>query len=299
MASFKLIRPKDVVENTGGMLLPSQINRLNAAGTAAFSSSGWTTGLTTERNQDYAASTGLQVPAGYYKIIPSYAAVSTSYVCYGINSNCLNGYNYCGIPMSATSGDYTYAAFPKSKLIRIRIYEDLLGSVNFEYFYIKYGSTKLYSKTWKDISGNWTGSTYIDLNKSYTNDYFLINCGGMNSARRIYYSDNVVSPGAWSYLGAYNNLNIQPGINAVKKTWIQSGVTRQISDSSLTANTTMNFIEYLYRLKDISIGVGYSSTPPSSYASSSSYATAWSYDSKCNYSCSCDCDYCPADYTTT
>lgn len=293
MASYPVIRPLDLMRTVNGMLLPNQINMLESNTV----SSGWTSALTTTYYY-----LGSYLPSGWNKPIPAKAAsASTSVfnVCYGINPRCLSGglYSNSCIPMSADSGSYTYAAIPYYKSVEIRVYEDLTGSANFEYLYFRYNGTDYTGLTWSSISGSWTGQLGMNLQSisAYTEHEFVIHCGGMNTSRRIHYSDNVVSPGAWTYIGKYSSLDIQPGINVANKSWIVSGVTRQYpfeGDPGYKTGYTMNFVEYFHRLRSVAIAVGYSSTPSSSNASSSTYAPTYSYSSVCSrYSCTCDCDY--------
>lgn len=295
MASYPVIRPIDLVKYAGGMLLPNQINRLNSSSTTGYAS-GWTTGLTSEH---YIF--GSYVPVGWNKPIPSYAAYDMGKVCYGLNSLALNGATYSCIPMSADSGNYTYATIPYYKYVQIKVYEDIGGSCNFEYFYFRYNGTDKVGKTWSSISGSWTGTLGMNFNavSGLTNYGFCIHCGGMNTSRRVHYSDNVISPGTWIYVGKYSGLDIYPGDNVGAKTFIYSGVTRYNEFYGTYANYGMNFAEYFHRVKSIAIAIGYSSTPSKSNASSGTYDPTWNYSSNCTrYSCTCNCNYqACVDYT--
>lgn len=287
MASYPVIRARDVLSYTGGMLLPIQVYQLNRY---TLVNSGWTTGYIGFEP----APLGMLIVSGASRVIPSYMASSLAYPCWGINPKCVSASTYYAMPMSADVGSYTYAAFPYQKLIDLTIYEDLTGSVNFEYFYIQdYKTTKtttIDSYTWSSISGSWNGRLWCELLTGYTGTLNL-KFGGMNSKRRIYYSDNVVSPGTWSYLGAYNGVNGRPGIEFCKKTAIASGVTYAPDPYQASYSTrAMNTIEYLYRLRQIVIGVGYSSTPGKA-AASASYQENWHYTSVCSRdTCGCDCN---------
>lgn len=295
MASYPVVRPLDLIKYAGGMLLPNQINRLNSSSTTGYTS-GWTTGLTTEWYQ-----LGLYLPVGWNKPIPSYAAYNVSTVCYGLNSLALNGATYTCIPMSADSGYYTYATIPYRKDIQIKVYEDLTGSCNFEYLYFRYNGTDKVGKTWSSISGSWTGTLGMryDAVSGLTEKGFCIHCGGMNTSRRMHYSDNVISPGNWIYVGKYSGADIYPGDNVGAKTFVYSGVTRYNEFYGTYANYAMSFAEYFHKVKSIAIGVGYSNTPSNSYASSGAYTPSWSYMSTCTRnSCTCNCDYqACVDYT--
>ena len=289
-ASGRVVTIKDVVEQTGGMILPNQINKMNTSGTTGFSTSGWTTGLTVETLPINTYSYSYW-PSGYFKVIPAYAVTSYRYLLEGLFSGGLSTYSYQNVAWSAQVGSQVYSVFPYKKNSRLRVYEDLTGSVNFEYFYLRYNGSNRASKTWSSISKSWTGMLETNLYKTDTQYSLSMYFGGMNSSRRIYYSDNIVSPGAWIYIGAYTYVNASPGIDFAAKTFISSGVTRCFSGYGVTYNDLMNCSEYLYRLHDISIGVGYSSAPSTTYASRGTTVPTWSYKNVCIYSCSCDCDY--------
>ena len=290
MASYPVIRPIDLLMNAAGMLLPNQVNAL----TGNTTSSGWTSSLTTS---PWLALYG-DLPTGWQKPIAVRSASGVTRPCFGINTRCLSGgaYSYACIPLSADSGTYTYSALPYQKEYYIKIYEEIGGSCNFEYFYFRYKGTNIIGKTWSSISNSWTGTITMNLNSisANTDGVFVIHCGGMNTARRVHYSDNVVSPGAWTYIGKYSSLDIQPGINVAYKSYIASGVTRQFPPGSDSIKTGyyMNFAEYAYRLTNVAIGIGFASSPSASNAASSSYYPTFYYMQTCSrYSCSCDCDF--------
>lgn len=290
MASYPVIRPVDLLFKAPGMLLPNQVNALSGNPTT----SGWTNSLSTS---DWLATYG-KLPAGWEKPIVVRSVSGLTRPCFGINPMCLSGgaYSYACIPLSADSGTYTYSALPRQKEYRLTVYEDIGGSCNFEYFYFRYKGTDIIGKTWSSIDKSWTGLITMNLNNisANTEGAFTIHCGGMNTARRVHYSDNVVSPGAWTYVGKYSGLDIQPGINAAYKSFIASGVTRQQyrGSSSIIYNQWMNFTEYAYRLTNVAIGVGYSSAPAVGNAASAGYYPIFYYMSTCSrYSCTCNCDY--------
>ena len=295
MASYPVIRPIDLMKYAGGMLLPNQINRLNTSSTTGFAS-GWTTGLTVEYYM-----LGGYIPVGWNKPIPSWAAYNVSHVCYGLNNLALNGSTYQCIPMSADSGNYTYSTIPYYKSIQVKVYEDLTGSCNFEYFYFRYNGTDKAGQTWSSISGSWTGAVGMSFENvsGLTNYGFCIHCGGMNTSRRMHYSDNVISPGTWIYVGKYSGADIYPGDNVGAQTFVYSGVTRYNELYGRYSNYAMSFAEYFHKVRSIAIGIGYSNTPSTSYASSGTYTPSWNYKSTCTRnSCTCNCDYQPClDYT--
>lgn len=299
MASYPVIRPVDLIFKAPGMLLPNQVNAL----TGNTTSSGWSSTLSLSL---WLATYGY-LPAGWEKPVAVRSASGLTKPCFGINTMCMCGgtYSFACMPLSADSGSYTYSALPYMKAYEIKIYEDIGGSCNFEYFYFRHNGTDIKGLTWSSISGSWTG--LLEMNfagmSAYTEDAFVIHCGGMNTSRRVHYSDNVVSPGAWTYVGKYSGLDIMPGVNVAYKSFIASGVTRQYpyaGSSGTKANQWMNFAEYAYRLNSVAIAVGYSSTPSSSNAASRTYYPTYYYRSVCSkYSCNCNCDYQECiDYTT-
>lgn len=285
MASYPVITARDVLHYTGGMLLPIQVYKLNSN---TVVNSGWTTGYIGFEP----APLGMFIVSGASRVIPSHMASSLSYPCWGINPKCVSASTYYAMPMSADSGNYTYAAFPFEKVISLIIYEDIGGGANFDYFYIQdykpSTTTTIDSKTWSKIHNSWNGSLLCDLLTGYTGNLNL-KFGGMNAKRRIYYSDNVVSPGTWTYIGAYNGVNSRPGIEFCAKTAISNGVTYAPDPYEASYSTrAMNTIEYLYRLRQIVIGVGFSSTPGKT-AASASYKETWYYKGVCSSdTCSCD-----------
>lgn len=293
-ASGRVVTIQDVVEQTGGMILPNQINGMDTSGSGGFTTSGWSTGLTLEYTGVYPYSV-YYYPKGYFKVIPAYAITYYNGLLSGLFSGGLPTYSYQNVAWSAKVGTQVYSVFPNRKFIRLRVYEEIGGTANFEYFYLMDGTTTtLASKTWSGINGSWTGTLETTLNKLYTSNVLYMKFGGMNTTRRIHYSDNVISPGAWIYLGQYNGVNSSPGNGFASKTWIYSGVTRlkygngSFDDS--TALFSMNTMEYIYRLNDISVGVAYSSSPTASLAASGSYKPSWTYPNVCDYSYSCSCD---------
>lgn len=292
--SGRVVTVQDIVEQTGGMILPSQVNNINTSAPVNIIS-GWSTSLTLENVGMW------YYPKGYFRVIPARAMSQPNYLLSGLFSGGLATSSYQNVTWSAKVGSYVYSVFPNSKTIRLRIFEDYgPGAVQFEYFYLEYNGTRFFSKTWSKIKGSWVGELSVPLNKTYTKHPLTMTFGGMNIKRDIYYSDNILSPGSWTHLGKYNGVNsASPGNGFANRIWVYSGVTRQIygigSFSEETARYSMNCIEYLYRLKDISIGIAYSSNPSSSNASDGTYKTTWSYPRMCSYSCSCDCDICSRD----
>ena len=288
-ASGRVVTIKDVVEQTGGMILPNQINKMNSTGTTGFTSSAWTTGLSIEEYSQNTYSYSYW-PSGYFKVVPAYAVTYYRALLEGLFSGGLSTYSYQNVAWSAKVGTQVYSVFPYKKYIRLRVYENVTGGANFEYFYLKYNGSIRASQTWSKITDSWTGTLETTLNKTDTKYALLANFGGMNTSRRLYYSDNVVSPGTWVYIGQYNYVSAQPGIDFAVKTYVSSGVTRCHSGVGLTYNDLMNCSEYLYRLHDISVGIGYSSAPSTTYASKGITVPTWGYNNVCAYSCSCDCD---------
>ena len=298
-ASGRVVTVKDIVEQTGGMILPNQVNKINDYASAAVNS-GWSTSLTLESAGTYYGT--WYYPKGYFRVIPARAMWESYRLLSGLFSGGLKTSSYQNVAWSAKVGSYVYSVFPNRKKIRLKVYEDMVGSANFEYFYLEHNGTRFVSKTWSSISDHWAGELSVPLNKTYTK-ILTMTFGGMNSKRHIYYSDNIVSPGSWVYLGKYNGVSsTSPGNGFADKIWVYSGVTRQTygigSTSKETAQYAMSCIEYLYRLNDISIGVAYGSTPSTSISSSGSYKPTWEYPSMCVYTCSCDCDICSCDSDT-
>ena len=292
-ASGRVVTVQDIVEQTGGMILPNQVNRINDSASAAVNS-GWSTSLILE-----SAGTSYgkwYYPKGYFRVIPARAMWESYHLLSGLFSGGLKTSSYQNVAWSAKVDSYVYSVFPIRKNIRLRVYEDMAGTANFEYFYLEYDGTSFVSKTWSHIKDSWVGELSVPLYKTYTEKVLTMTFGGMNTKRHIYYSDNIVSPGSWVYLGKYNGVrSTSPGNGFADKIWVYSGVTRQKYGTGTgfpdTAQYPMSCIEYLYRLKDISIGVAYSSTPSSSKASSGNYNSTWEYPRTCAYSCSCDCNY--------
>jgi hypothetical protein len=268
----KVITIKDV-KTYSGMLVPSIMQSYNQ---------GFFTITSTTNTVTASPNTAL--------VVPSYA---TRYACEGINPKCVCGSttDYYAMPMSAVQSSTVYAAFPNQKKIRLTIYEDIGGSANFEYFYLKYNGSNRASQTMSSVSNSWTSdSIYVTLNPSDTKYSLQANFGGMNISRRLHYSDNVCSPGSWKYVGKYNGVNFNPGID---------GGTAYYPVSAITyygGKTFLSTIEYLTRLKHVCIGVGYSSAPSTAIAqtSNSGKTLAWYYNyaSTCAGNCSCDCNYC-------
>ena len=244
--SGRVVTIKDVVEQTGGMILPNQINKMNSTGTTGFTSSAWTTGLTIEeyRQNTYSYS---YWPSGYFKVVPAYAVTYYRALLEGLFSGGLSTYSYQNVAWSAKVGSQIYSVFPYKKYIRLRLYEDVsLGAAQFEYFYLIYNGSNRASKTWSKINESWTGTIETTLNKTDTKYSLQTNFGGMNTSRRIYYSDNVVSPGTWFYIGQYNYVKASPGIDFAAKTYVASGVTRCDSGVGLTYNSLMTCSEYVF-----------------------------------------------------
>ena len=90
----------------------------------------------------------------------------------------LKTYSYQIVTCSAKVESYVYSVFPIRKNIRLRVYEDMGGSANFEYFYLKHNGTARASKTWPSITGSWTGilsTALVKTDKEYAlQTHFII-----------------------------------------------------------------------------------------------------------------------------
>lgn len=282
---YQQVRIYDVMHYCKGVLTPTQVQSI---GNQLYS----ITSTTSTINSSY----GIQYPIvltkhiNYYQKIPIRGYVSGS------------SYNYQCIPMY--NSDYQtdipqHYTFPYQKQIVFNVWESLNGSANWEYFRCYYSGssyTQTASKTWSSVSSSSLGNKLtLDL-KSGTSlsGIFVIEGGGMNTSRSIYYSDNVVSPGSWKSVGRYTGFRVSPGYT-MWPTYTISAVTDYNTYMGGAYKRPMRYQEYAHRLKHVSVYVrndGDGTPTNSTLTSNSGLTVAYYYTTYSNCSSYCSANYC-------
>ena len=244
MPSYKQVRIKDVLNICPGALVPADIKKLY---TGEYSGTSATT-----KPYD-----GLFYSENYYGGEYQYMLINRLYAkkflpmlrySSGSTKDC--------VPTSATAGNYAYNIFPTKKKINFTVRESIGGAANFKYFRVQVYTTssKSYntidSLTWNKIDGSSSGTLTIPLSSSYSTsgNSFAVQFGGMNTARELYYSDNVCSPGVWKKVGKYSGAQFGPADTF-------SSEETLVTTDKLDAVRYLTYKEYCYRVNHISVFV--------------------------------------------